>query len=89
MSSLVEWLRWLFPLGLAVAVLWDGRRKANPLHMAVSWTIAEIYGAVLFQAGQRWCAVLSVVAVTTACLPGLLRLLADSPVRPSDHWNNG
>ncbi len=82
MSSFGDWLRWLFPLGLAVAILWDGRRRPNTLHMAVCWTVAEIDGALMFQSGFRWCAVVGVTAVTVACLPGLLRLLAE-PARSS------
>jgi hypothetical protein len=80
--SLGDWLQWLFPLGIALVVLWDGRRKPNTLHMAIGWTVAEIHGAWAFQAGLRWCGIVGVTAVTVACLPGLLRLLAE-PVRPT------
>jgi hypothetical protein len=78
-----DWIHWVFPLGIAVTTLWDGRRKPTTLHMAVFWTVAEIYGAVEFQAGFRWCAIAGVAAVTVACLPGLRRLLtAPVPSRP-------
>jgi hypothetical protein len=75
-SIFSDWIHWVFPVGIALTTLWDGRRKPVTLHMAVFWTFAEIYSAVEFQAGFRWCAVASVVAVTAACLPGLRRLLA-------------
>jgi len=76
-ESFGNWLQWLFPLGIALGILWSGRRKPNTLHMAVGWTVAEIHGAWAFQAGLRWCAIVGVTAVTVACLPGLLRLLAE------------
>lgn len=80
-----DWIHWVLPLGIALAILWDGRRKPTTLHMAVGWTVAEIYGAFEFQAGFRWCAIVGVAAVTVACLPGLFRLLTApvSRVRPS------
>ena len=70
-----NWIHWVFPLGIALTTLWDGRRKPATLHMAVFWTAAEIHGAFVFQAGFRWCAIVGVAAVTVACLPGLRRLL--------------
>ena len=77
MGFFSDWIQWVFPLGIALAILWDGRRKATALHMAVGWTVAEIHGAFVFQAGFRQCAIVGVVAVTVACLPGLLRLLTE------------
>jgi hypothetical protein len=73
-----DWIHWVFPLGIALTILWDGRRKPATLHMAVCWTAAEIYGAFEFQAGFRWCAIVGVAAVSAACLPGLRRLLTAS-----------
>jgi hypothetical protein len=75
MSFFSDWIHWVFPLGLALITLWDGRRRPTALHMAVFWAVAEIYGSFEFQAGFRWCAIVSVTAVTAACLPGLFRLL--------------
>jgi hypothetical protein len=77
-----DWIHWVLPIGIALAILWSGRRKPNTLHMAIGWTVAEIYGAFEFQAGFRWCAIIGVVGVTAACLPGLLRLLR-APVSPA------
>jgi hypothetical protein len=80
-----DWIHWVLPAGIAVAVLWDGRRKPNTLHMAVGWTVAEIHGAFDFQAGFLWRAIVGVVTVTVACLPGLFRLLAEPvpSIRPT------
>ena len=41
----------MFPLGLALALLWKGRRKPDPLFMAVLWTLAEIRATIDFQSG--------------------------------------
>lgn len=81
MTFFSDWIHWVFPLGIALTILWDGRRKPTTIHMAVFWTVAEIHGAIDFQAGFHWRAIIGVAAVTVACLPGLLRLLTASAPR--------
>jgi hypothetical protein len=81
-SSFSQWIYWVFPLGISLTILWHGRRKPTALHMAVFWTVADVYSAFEFQVGFRWCAIIGVTAVTIACLPGLFRLLT-APVLPS------
>lgn len=71
-----DWFACVFPLGIALAILWDGQRRPNAFRMAVGWAIAEINGAAAFQAGLRWSAIAGVFVVAFACLPGLLRVLA-------------
>jgi len=65
----------MFPFGLALALLWKGRRKPDPLFMAVLWTLAEIRATIDFQSGFYGYAIVGIAAVTAACLPGLFRLL--------------
>jgi hypothetical protein len=79
-----EWIYWVFPLGISLTTLWHGRRKPTALHMALFWTVADVYSAFEFQAGFRWCAIIGVAVVTVSCLPGLFRLLTAPvlPVRP-------
>jgi hypothetical protein len=76
-NSFSDWIHWVFPLGIALTILWNGRRRPTTVNMAVGWTVAEIYGAVEFQAGFRWCAIVGVTAVAASCLPGLRRFLAE------------
>jgi hypothetical protein len=75
-------LAWTLPLAIAIAILWDGRRKPSTLRMAVGWTAAEIHGAFDFHIGMPWPAIIGVAAVTLSCLPGLFLLLAESGFRP-------
>lgn len=77
MRFIGDWFAWALPLGIALTILWTGRRKPNTLSMAVGWTVAEVHGAFNFQAGFLWCAIVGVFAVTVACLPGLFRILAE------------